>query len=276
MHFPSTFSATIVLCAALACAAPLPMHREPEARALSRRQDIIELLQARGPISAYRRAPPLSTIQHFARANGGNACIDGALDYILALAIGPDANAAATPPPKRDTTSGSNSTDPTSDPTSGSDPSSNSTAIPPSGSSATNSADPAFVDACITEVIDWAVGKLVLLLAGDASVLGGANSGSTAVTAPSEIPSAAPSATDAPTDNSTSATSPAPSDAPAASGDPSASGTASADAPSPSDGSAAGPSQQAPSARHLRREASSDAYLKTFLTKFMEAASQKH
>jgi hypothetical protein len=107
MHFPSI---TIVLCAALACAVPLPMHREPEARALSRRQDIIvrslcrrylerflilswflkqELLQARGPISAYRRAPQLSTIQHFARANGGNACIDGALDYILALAIGP-------------------------------------------------------------------------------------------------------------------------------------------------------------------------------------------
>ncbi|KAJ6613225.1 hypothetical protein B0H10DRAFT_2222415 [Mycena sp. CBHHK59/15] len=160
MHFPSTFAVTVILSTALASAVPLPKHTHLGSRRLSRRQELIERLQARGPIS-------VSTIQHFTRAepSGGDKCIDGALDYIFALATASrrrntaiqERQSAHLCPSCRFATFGDLLEVP-----------SNATALPtPDGSgSAGNSTDATlpFLDDCLEELVAWAVTKFVTLL----------------------------------------------------------------------------------------------------------------
>ncbi|KAJ7850982.1 hypothetical protein B0H13DRAFT_2400696 [Mycena leptocephala] len=230
MHFPSTFAVTVILSTVLASAAPLPKHTHLGSRGLSRRQELIERLQARAPIS-------VSAIQHFARAtpSGGDKCIDGALDYILALATGSSPGAAASqskedsPPTSAPSRRFAGFGDLLEVP-------SNDTAPPTSdgSGSAGNSTDATlpFLDDCLEELVAWAVTKFVTLLEASS---GGESAPPTASDAPS-----VPAGSDASNDPSDAAPSDAaPSDAPS----PSATATAPSSSADP----------QSQTKRHVRR-----------------------
>ncbi|KAJ7478417.1 hypothetical protein FB451DRAFT_184192 [Mycena latifolia] len=144
MHFTrNTFAVCFMLFAALAGAAPIPKRPELTVCRASapqpvRREDVLGRLQVRG-FTDEREAPEVAKIQRFARADGSNACIDGALDWILATAMGSNSSLPATATaPKLD-------------------------AAVPSGRNST-SIDPPFVEECIQDVVQWAVAKLLAVL----------------------------------------------------------------------------------------------------------------
>jgi len=187
-------AATLVLCATIALSAPLParpslgrraIQPKPQTRSM-RRAEAIERLQARtgNSIPAYRRAPQATTLQQFARDDGSNDCITGALDWLLATVLGPDSSS-------NDTTDAASSD---------------------SGSgNSTDSSDLGFIDECIGEVVGWAVAQLL----GDPSSGGDSSS---AVGAPSAAPSSDPDSDPSGHDPSAPAAAPSsPASAPSAS-----------------------------------------------------------
>jgi len=259
MHFSAKFAVTTILSAAIAGAVPIPSPPELGARRplaeLARRGDLLALLQARDLISA-RDAPLASTVQHFARADGSNACINGALDWILATAMGSDPS------------SSDNST----------------TASTADASSGGNSTQPAFVDACIEDVIDWAVTKLLALFnEGDnstsSSTAAPPDGGESGLPVPSAVSSSAPApSSDPSTDPSTdpsdpssdpSASASASADGAAPSASASANSTTNADAPSPSDDGSDGSSRRALRSLPAVRRASAKQHLGNFVAKLM-------
>ncbi|KAJ7137578.1 hypothetical protein C8R43DRAFT_1132173 [Mycena crocata] len=136
MRFSSTFSATLVLSAVISAAAPVP---NTPAMALRRVRMPVRSLDALLPTTHYRRGAPLATIQHFAREDGTNSCIEGVLNAILGSIAGGNST--------------SNDTEPGASP----------------DASGANTTDTAFVEKCVEEVIDWAISKLISSLFDDKS-----------------------------------------------------------------------------------------------------------
>ncbi|KAJ7779496.1 hypothetical protein DFH07DRAFT_1030323 [Mycena maculata] len=211
MLFSSNFVLTLVASAVFVASAPLPARPRLGMRRIqlqASRREALERLQARGPISAYRRTPQDS----------------------------------------------SSSTD-------------DSTAVTAADASASSSTDPAFLDACINDVIDWAVSKLVSLF--DEPSSAGPN-----VSTPAALPSDAPLASGNATDPSSDPSSDSAASASAATSAPLASASAAATGNSTNaDDGSGGSSTDAPSAR---RSLNLDPALNAFRTKIISKLSHGH
>ncbi|KAJ7190089.1 hypothetical protein GGX14DRAFT_483765, partial [Mycena pura] len=211
MHLRHTLAATALVSASV-YAAPLFGHPEHSARRsdmqAARRHDLAERLTALSSAHAQRRTAPSARIQQFERADGSNACIDGALDWLVTQLADADSGASASNTSSADTLSPRASAD----------------------------GDMSFVDACIQDVVDWAVTRLAAQLVrnGGSTPPGGGDN-----EPPSSMPSA-PAPSDSASDEGSLGPAPTATDSgidpgPSDGADPSASASASSDAPVPTD-----------------------------------------